>query len=428
MKISPARTAAFDILLKIGSKGAFSSILLPEYEARLSQKDAALCHELTLGVLRNRLYLDAIIDQISEGRKIDEEVRTTLRLGLFQLVFLSRIPPHSAVNESVNLAMRARRKFARGLVNAVLRQFLREPFRPSADDELGQISIETSHPRWLIEKWTADMGIEEARLLAKCNNVQPRIAFRVIRSEKRFEVSEDIRRSDVATNGFVAERMTPDLFAAAERGEIYFQDEGSQLVGESVELGYGDNFLDVCAAPGSKFSQIAIANGGKNCTLIAGDLRQTRLSSLRRICDIHGIQSPNLVRFDAGVELPFGPGTFDSVLVDAPCSGTGTIRHNPEIRYRLAPSDIPELTAKQRSILSNASKLVKSGGRLFYSTCSLEKEENEQVVSWFLSQTSDFGLHTSPFQLRFDTGDPFVKLLPHRHGTDGFFIACMARN
>ncbi|MBK9152979.1 MAG: 16S rRNA (cytosine(967)-C(5))-methyltransferase RsmB [Chloracidobacterium sp.] len=428
MKISPARIAAFDVLLKIETKGAFSSILLPEYEARLGQKDSALCHELTLGVLRNQIHLDAIIDHYSKGRKLDEEIRIAIRLGLFQLIFLSRIPPHSAVNESVNLALRARRKYARGLVNAILRQFVREPFRPDADDELERISLETSHPRWLVEKWAADFGIQETRHLTSTNNVQPRIAFRLTNKGADVLGSEHIQRSDISKNGLVTERMTSDLITAAARGDIYFQDEGSQLVGDTVELDDGAKFLDLCAAPGSKFSQIALANHGKNCLLVAGDLRAVRLSSLRKICISQGVESRNVVQFDAVKALPFAAGSLDSVLVDAPCSGTGTIRHNPEIRYRLTPSDLPELALKQRSILANASKLVKSGGRLIYSTCSLEKEENEHVVRWFLSESEDFRLDATPLPERFVASDKCVRLVPHKHGTDGFFIACLVRN
>ena len=179
MSISPARKAAFDILLKIERDNAFSSVLLPQYEAGLNEKDRGLCHEIVLGVLRRKLFLDRLIDQRAKDRKLDTEVRTAIRIGLFQLLYLDRVPAYSSVNESVELTRRAKKTSAAGFVNALLRGFQRQMPVPVFTDEIDRISIETSHPRWLIEKWIGQFGLERARNIAEANNETPRLSFRL---------------------------------------------------------------------------------------------------------------------------------------------------------------------------------------------------------------------------------------------------------
>ena len=181
MKISPARTAAFDVLLRIETEKAFSSHLLAAYEENLSTRDRSLCHELTLGILRRQIYLDRLIDQFS-GKRLDAAVRIALRLGLYQIYFLDKIPHHSAINESVNLAQRAKKTSAKGLVNAVLRRATREPVKFDLADEIEQVSVETSHPAWLLEKWVGEFGWEEMARLAVANNRIPETAFRFTRN------------------------------------------------------------------------------------------------------------------------------------------------------------------------------------------------------------------------------------------------------
>lgn len=412
MNISPARTAVFDILLKIETEKAYSSVLLPFYEEKLGAKDRGLCHEITLGVLRRRLYLDRVIDRFV-GKKLDLPVRIALYIGLYQLLFLDRVPAYSAINESVNLVQRTKKTSAKGLVNAVLRKAAGGVPALEFGDELERVSVETSHPRRLLEKWANDFGFDVARQLAKANNDVGKTEYRATsKLEAALTGNEDIAA----------------LTALAAEGKIYFQDEGSQMVASAVDLAAGQRFLDVCAAPGSKTTYIADRyKDTGNMFFAAGDLHRHRLGVLRSACSNQGVDFVNIVQYDAEAGLPFSDGTFDVVLVDAPCSGTGTIRHNPEIRYLVEEKDLDELSGKQLRILKNASKLVKSGGKLVYSTCSLEKEENEAVAANFLGQHADFAVTRPRVPEELITPGGFARTFPHRDGMDGFFIAVFER-
>jgi 16S rRNA (cytosine967-C5)-methyltransferase len=428
MSVSPARMAAFDVLLKIFRDGAYSSILLPAAESNLNEKDRSLCHEIVLGVLRTKLKLDAAIDRFAGGKALDLEVSTAAELGLYQLLHLEKIPKYSAVNESVALVQRAKKSSAKGFVNALLRRSERLFEEVSYGDELERLSVETSHPRWLVEKWVGQRGFEPAEALTKANNSRPKSAFRITPKGMRVGVvpSAGWQRSKYVPGCYFAERMTPSLRHLAERGHIYFQDEGSQLVGSLVNLEPASKFLDVSAAPGSKTTMIA--SGAPSDTLIvAGDVRQSRVRLLKGNCEAQGISNVRIVRYDAVAALPFADGEFDSVLLDAPCSGTGTIRSNPEIRYFLKPGDFRELHDKQLAILRNASKTVRHGGRLIYSTCSLEPEENEGVISEFLSGNADFEIRRPEIASELVTDNGFVRTLPEEHEMDGFFAAVLER-
>jgi 16S rRNA (cytosine967-C5)-methyltransferase len=424
--ISPARLAAFDILLRIEREKAFSAILLPFYEERLELKDRALCHELTLGVLRRQIYLDRLIDRYSV-QKLDPEVRIALRLGLYQLLFLDKIPPYSAINESVNLVARARKRSAKGFVNAILRRASREPQNLTISDPIEKIAVETSHPQFLIEKWISQFGLDQAEDLAVANNEPPRSDFRrtAKTTDRTFKQLEDEPAEGAAaqTDRQISKSPIPDpqaLRDLADQGEIYFQDAASQLVGQAVELQPGELFLDVCAAPGSKLTQVAAAVEQK---VIGGDLHYPRVAQIAKSARQQGVSNISLVQHDAEQGLPFADETFDVILLDAPCSGTGTIRHNPEIRYHLRENDFAELSAKQLKILENASKALKRGGRLIYSTCSLEPEENETVIENFLGLHPTFTRAEIHALTKFRTPDGFARTFPHRDGMDGFFIA-----
>ncbi|MBC7900763.1 MAG: 16S rRNA (cytosine(967)-C(5))-methyltransferase RsmB, partial [Saprospiraceae bacterium] len=179
MKISPARIAAFAILLKIEKEKAFSSVLLPQYESDLLPPDRGLCHALTLGILRKQIFLDRLIDQFAKGKKLDPAVRIALRIGLFQLLFLDKVPDYSAINESVNLVQYAKKTSAKGFVNAILRRVTRETIDLAFADDVDRIAVTTSHPRWLVEKWAGQFGVDEAENIAAANNEIPRIAFRI---------------------------------------------------------------------------------------------------------------------------------------------------------------------------------------------------------------------------------------------------------
>ena len=428
MSISPARKAAFDVLLRIERERAFSSVLLPLYEDKLSRADRALCHELVLGTLRRQIKLDRLLDPFMGSKKLDLEVRIALRLAMYQLLFLSKVPARAAINDSVELVKRAKKSSASGFVNAILR---RASSGHDTDlkyvDDVDRIATATSHPRWLVERWAAEIGVDEADKLATANNEPPKVAFRVIgaESEKLDELLASAIRSESVPDCYLVERSSPLLRKLAVENRVYLQDEASQMVAHAVELSEGGSFLDVCAAPGGKTGLVVART--LPALAVAGDVYQQRVELLRANCRRQGADVVEVVRHNAERALPFAGNSFDAVLVDAPCSGTGTIRHNPEIRYSLRPEDIAELSLKQRRILTEASNAVKKGGLLVYSTCSLEPEEGEAVAEWFAGQMPSFEPVAPRVPARFLTMAAFARTWPHRDGMDGFFIAAFRR-
>ncbi|HSE31630.1 MAG TPA: 16S rRNA (cytosine(967)-C(5))-methyltransferase RsmB [Pyrinomonadaceae bacterium] len=437
-KVSPARVAAFDALKEIEG-GKFSSVVLANTDHQLSSLDRALCHELVLGVLRWQLQLDAIIEHFAKRQvgNIDPPVLRALRLAIYQIRFLSRIPASAAVNESVSLVGRARLSSARSFVNAVLRRVAREPdYSPAAEiaDPLERIAIETSHPPWLIERWTNDFGIEQTELMARANNEPPPIAIRVVKTvadesevvDKLRSAGAELVPSEIAKGAWRVSGVTARVRELSERGEIYIQDEASQLVAEVLNAQPGDRVLDVCAAPGGKTALIA-ERAGDRAEVIGMDVSPRRLSTIARTIELHLLKRIRLIVGDADVTLPFEREAFDRVLLDAPCSGTGTLRHNPEIRWRLTNEDISQLAAQQKRFLMNAAAVVKPGGWLVYSTCSIELEENEEVVRNFLLSNGQFTQVRVPANEELLTNSGAARTWPHRQGVDGFFIAALER-
>jgi 16S rRNA (cytosine967-C5)-methyltransferase len=457
MPVSPARRAAFEILRRVEQESAYSSALLAAFGEELNSKDRALVHELVMGVLRRRLWLDHTIEHFA-GRslaKLDLPVVLALRLGLYQLRFLSRIPASAAVNESVNLVRAAKLKSAAGFANGVLRQATREPnYDPTTnlDDRIQRLTVETSHPRWLIDRWISQFGFAEASVLARANNNPPPVAFRFTAKTHSKNHSADLlnklrlagaelRPSSIARNSWRLVRsksneegeqvtqphpgMTSLLQKMSEDGSIYFQDEGSQLVAQLVGAERAARVFDVCAAPGSKATLMAAE--APDATIFAGDLYEHRVGTIKRFAAQQNVRNIHPVVYDATHGLPFMNGLFDRVLVDAPCSGTGTLRHNPEIRWRLQATDIAELSAKQKRILTNAALMVRPGGILIYSTCSLETEENEMIVSDFCGQHPDFPVTELKVPPTLATTGGSLRTWPHRDDTDGFFVTAFQR-
>ena len=438
MTISPARRAAFQILRRVELEGAYASVLLASLDPEMREDDRALCHELVLGVLRRQLWLDRAIERFAKRNlaKIDLPVKLALRLGLYQLCFLSRIPPSAAVNESVSLVRAAGLRSAATFANAVLRHATRAPdYDPAsaAEGAAEKLAIETSHPLWLIERWTSAFGFAETESLARANNEPAPVAFRF--TQRRKDAKQVIEELESKGAQVSPSKIAPDAWRVvgagsavrelAREGLIYLQDEASQLVAHLLGVEAGDRVLDVCAAPGSKTTHLAAL--APQPQIIAGDLHMHRLRTLGELArqqDAHNIAP---VACDATQRLPFNEASFDRVLVDAPCSGTGTLRRNPEIRWRLSAADIVELSSKQITILCNAAAMVRPGGRLIYSTCALEPEEDEIVVERFAKEHDEFVPVplAAAHDLQTETGA--IRTWPHRHGTDGFFVAAFER-
>lgn len=441
--VSHARRAAFEVLRRVEEEGAFAAPLLAGLPGELSSEDRSLCYELTLGVLRRQLWLDRALGHFAgrEAEKLDAPVRRALRLGLYQLRFLTRVPARAAVNESVNLVHAARLRSATPFVNAVLRRAAREPdFDPAAEieDAFERISVETSHPAWLVARWAEAFGRVEAEAFARANNDSAPAAFRF----NTLSPNSDALINQLRDAGLTLKpsRIAPGawridggagagslLRALATEGRLYSQDEASQLVAHVVGAREGERVLDACAAPGSKTTQVAaLAKDG--ALVVAGDLYAHRLRTVAETCARLGVRSVRAVALNAERALPFADGAFDRVLVDAPCTGTGTLRHNPEIRWRLAPENIRELSEVQSRILREAARVLRPGGRLVYSTCSVETEENEDVITQFLDTHADFRQLTAtpaPPELLLPSGA--ARTWPHRDDVDGFFVAAMER-
>jgi 16S rRNA (cytosine967-C5)-methyltransferase len=420
-KISPARLTAFRILQQVET-GAFSSVLLAAEEPHLQPADRALCHELVLGVLRRQLFLDALVEHFSKRgvEDLDSGVRLALRLGLYQLRFLTRIPASAAVNESVSLVRAARLSSATTFVNAVLRRAAREAeYDPVADvsDPLEKIAVRTSHPSWMIERWASWLGIDQAEAFAHANNLVPPTAFRVVANRanqsrilaKLSAAGAALESSDIVEGAWRVVGATSFVRELAAAGEIYLQDEASQLVAEAMNVKPGERVLDLCAAPGGKTTLMA-DRAGDAAFIVAADRSATRMATVvatRRLHQLNGIKA---VLLDATEQLPFERESFDKVLVDAPCSGTGTLRANPEIRWRLKAADFASFALQQKRILSRAVEVLKPSGRLVYSTCSVEPQENEEVI-----EQLDLRVVKT------------MRTWPQREGVDGFFISILEK-
>jgi 16S rRNA (cytosine967-C5)-methyltransferase len=438
--VSPARKAAFEILRRVESEGAFASTLLANLDEEMRADDRALTHELVPGVLRRQLWLDRVIEHFA-GRsleKLDLAVKLALRLGLYQIRFL-RMPDSAAVNESVKIVHAARLRSAASFVNAVLRRATRDTDYDPLEHvvhAVERLAVATSHPVWLLERWLRFFG-PAAGDFARANNEHAPVSFRLTRRGRETSVLSQIREatqlepSKIVNDAWRVRGPNEVLQSFARSGSIYFQDEASQLVAHILDAQPGDRILDVCAAPGSKALHLAALQ--PEAMIVAGDLYEHRLQILSRLATLQGTATIRRIAHNAVEGLPFAAESFDRVLVDAPCSGTGTLRHNPEIRWRITSDDIEELGVQQKLILNNVVSLVRRGGRLVYSTCSVEPEENDDVVRAFLNANPEFELsepvwqrpESGMSQLITDTGA--IRTWPHWDDVDGFFIAVLTK-
>lgn len=446
--VSAPRQAAYDILMRVDQGRAFAVDLLQgERVSKLRDVDRGLVTELVMGVLRWQGELDLEVERLS-GKSIayyDPEIAAILRLGVYQIRHLTRIPKAAAVNEAVELAKAARKRSAAGLVNAVLRKC--EPNARQAE-RLGigtpdRDSLEAARramPRWLLERWERHFGVEAATRLAWSSVETPLATLRVSDGARaRDEVARELAADGVRTRAaayadaaLVVESGPLRTARAWREGRVAIQDEASQLVGALVAVSPGNSVLDVCAAPGIKTAQLASALG--DGTLVAGDLSHRRLRIMMKLLRGRIPKGVRLevVRLDAARPLPFGI-HFDRILVDAPCSGTGTLARNPEIKWRLQPDDLPRLAATQAVMLARALDALQPGGRLVYATCSLEPEENEQVVGKVLGKehgvrrlTREELAREFPRYTDFFDEHGYFRTRPDLHPMDGFFAAVIS--
>jgi 16S rRNA (cytosine967-C5)-methyltransferase len=424
---TPARRLAFRLLLETrrGAETLAERLARPDVEA-LPARERALLHELLLGTLRHRGALDhALAPLLSRPlARLDAPTLAALRLGAYQVLRL-RVPAHAAVAESVDLVREARAPAA-GFVNAVLRRLARDGPPPEADPlsaPLTWLTTAGSLPAWLAERWLARLGRETALARARALLAPAQAAYRL--NPRAAEAAERAARElaprplDVP-GAFLATRGSLAGLAAA--GLLYPQDQGSQLV---ARLAARERLvLDACAAPGGKTTLVAdlVAPRGR---VVALEPSRGRRDVLVRLLARWGSPGVRVVGADA-LRPPFSA-CFDAVLLDAPCSGLGTLSRHPDIRWNARPADLPRHAARQAALLRALAPLVKPGGRLVYAACSLEPEENEGVVEPFLSESGEFQPDPpTDWALRFADG-PWLRTLPEREGSDGFFAAVLRR-
>ena len=459
MPVSPARAAAFDILLRVERESSYAAELLHSaaYE-RLSTPDHALATELVMGVLRWRSALDDEIAQASSQplSKLDLEILIALRLALYQFRWLDRIPQRAALHESVELVKRARKRSAAPFVNAVLRK-LSTASKPEKEENLlspAAVARSYAHPTWLVERWASEYGLTAAQEICKHDQSVPTTAIRL----RAATTDAQPKREDVTLTpaSLTPASLTPaslapaSLLASARRvengdvtktqpfreGQLVIQDEASQLVAALV--GRGSRILDCCAAPGGK--TLAIADHNPTAAITAVELHPHRARLLQKMLEHENNPTRIQVAVADARHLPLTL-SYDRVLADVPCSGTGTLARNPEIKWRLTPGDLAELHQRQKAILRSALTQVAPGGRLIYSTCSLEKEENEDVVEQTLAENESFRILDCRMELESlkTAGDliwpdaatltsgPYLRTIPGVHPCDGFFAAILER-
>jgi 16S rRNA (cytosine967-C5)-methyltransferase len=450
--IAPARVAAYNILCAVSAgKTDLPSALAHARTTLPDERDRALAAEITAGVQRWRGTLDHLIVQFSKRRidRLDPEIVEILRLSAYQLLHLTRVPAAAVVDDAVDLTKKAGKRSASGFVNAVLRTIARKrsslplPPRPADATDRGAaldyLSITLSHPRWLAERWLDRFGLDTAEAWMQFNNTPGSVTLRA----NRLQLTRDalvgqladgdvqVHATTYAPDGLVVDEGHPLRGDGQERGLFVVQDEASQL----VTLLAGDRpltrVLDTCASPGGKTTAIAALMEGRGL-LVACDVRDRRVDLLRRTVTASGAGNVRIVQADLLKPLPFGS-RFECVLVDAPCSGLGTLRRDPDIRWRRRESDLPAMAAAELTMIHHAAEMVAPGGRLVYATCSSEPEENEGVADAFLATTPGFtALHAGQATARLtDTlldARGHLRTQPHLHGLEAFFGAVFTRD
>jgi 16S rRNA (cytosine967-C5)-methyltransferase len=445
MPVSPARAAAFEILMRVERENSYASELLHAARyLRLSAADHGLATELVMGVLRWRPLLDQHIAAVSTQKlsKLDLEILIALRLGVYQMLYLERIPQHAIVHESVELVKRARKQSAAPFANAVLRKLAEVPRTSNPILEIQSAATTaalaqlSAHPLGLVERWVEQFGLATAKAICIYNQTAPTVTIRLRDAGVEHELRSDGLELATGTMVTRARRILrgdvtkTKAFAA---GRVAIQDEASQLV--ALLVGRGQRLLDCCAAPGGKTSILAERN--PKAAITAVELHPHRARLLRKLVSADTVR---VLAADAR-DIPLAT-HFDRVLADVPCSGTGTLARNPEIKWRLKPEDLADLQSRQVPILRSAMSHVTNGGRLIYSTCSLEPEENSEVIEKALAaDTASFRLlycREELNRLREEgelalkdteslTSGKYLRILPGAHGSDGFFAAILQR-
>lgn len=441
-----SREIALKILNEVTEKDAYSNLSINKNIGRsVSDLDASFIRELVYGVLENKIYIDYVIRSFSKVRlkRIEPVIMNILRIGIYQMLFMDRIPDSAAVNESVNLAKIYANKGSHGFTNGILRNISRNKDKielpDKSKDGIKYLSVKYSHPEWMIERWKRQFNFPFAEELVKANNKRPKLNIRtntlkISRDEliERLEARDLVcKKTSYARDGIIIENPVNIInIEEFKEGLFQIQDESSMLVSQIMDPKEGSLVVDVCSAPGGKTTHLAQIMNNKG-TVLARDIYDHKLKLIDENSKRLGIDIIKTEEYDATKLDKSLLEKADYTLVDAPCSGLGLIRRKPDIKWNKKESDIDSVKQLQLEILETSSKYVKKGGRLIYSTCTIDKEENINLIKRFLSENDDFEL--VDFKDLVDNSDEIVKekgyleLFPHINHTDGFFICKMVK-
>ncbi|MFP4163935.1 MAG: 16S rRNA (cytosine(967)-C(5))-methyltransferase RsmB [Chitinispirillaceae bacterium] len=399
---------------------------------RIEHRDRRFIFELVFGIVRNRTYIDYCINKFLTGEKKLDTLRRILQIGVYQILFMDRVPDHAAVNESVKLAKQNRKSAgASGVVNAVLRNIIKNKHKitlpDSQKDLLERLSVEFSHPRWMIQRWLKNFGLAKTKKILSFNNQRPSIFLRRrIRNISRQQFESDVRTICEPAGGYLnlfykmKKPLDPENIRLLQHGYCTVQAPSSGWVVALMDVKKSDHILDICSAPGGKTTLMAEIAGDTG-TVVACDFKLARLQKVVQTTQLMNLGNVYSLVCD-GANPPF-TGHFDKLLLDAPCSGTGVLNRHPDGRWVRTPEDIGQILQVQRKLLSSAADLIGPDGILVYSTCSLEPEENEKQIEWFLKEHPQFRVDQSPEVIpgKFIDNDGFLRITPFEHNMDGMF-------
>ena len=437
-----ARDMALKILMEVNVEGAYSNIAINRnLKGDRGKLDESLVREIVYGVLENRLYLDYVIGKLSKIKlnKMEPVILEILRIGVYQIRFLGKIPNSAAVNESVKLAKKYSNPGSVKFVNGMLRNICRKKesiFNIDKKNEIDYLSIKYSHPKWLVERCIREFGDDFTKRLCIANNNRPKLNIRT----NSFKISRDDLKARLEANGILVSETQyssdglileqPFRIINTEEykdGLFTIQDESSMLVAQIMNPKEGSFVIDLCSAPGGKTTHISekMKNNGR---ILARDIYDHKIKLVEENSQRLGSSIIETEVFDASILDEKLIESADYVLIDAPCTGLGMIRRRPEIKWNRIESDIENISIIQSKILENGSKYLKPGGVLIYSTCTIGKDENLNVILDFLKRNDNYNFCSFDKLLNSDEGmktakDGYIELYPHIHNMDGFFIA-----